>query len=64
MSSVIKSTIHCFLSSEAEYKVLHRASQILGQHLSRLSAKEFDNYFSKWGVVMSSKLGLTPNGMS
>ena len=45
MSIALKSTIHCFLTSEAEYKVLYRLSRILGQHLSRLSAKEFNIQF-------------------
>ena len=40
------------------------ANILISNISDKVSAKEFDNYFSKWGVVMSSKLGLTPNGMS
>ena len=40
------------------------ANILISNISDRVTAKEFDIHFSKWGGVMSSKLGLTPNGMS
>ena len=45
MSSAHKNIIHCFLSSETEYIILYRTSQILRKNLTRLSAKVFDIQF-------------------
>eukprot|EP01006_Ploeotia_vitrea_P033814 TRINITY_DN65643_c0_g1_i1.p1 TRINITY_DN65643_c0_g1~~TRINITY_DN65643_c0_g1_i1.p1 ORF type:complete len:126 (-),score=4.56 TRINITY_DN65643_c0_g1_i1:1786-2163(-) len=30
---------------------------------TKIDPKDFDNFFTKWGTVLSSKLALTPNGL-